>query len=108
MASNYFLGAVLDISRKVTAVKERADYNDRLHCYTQNPPLYSYKIYCRRVLAAHGRSHATVALVGRLTMHYGIIVQIVLTPVAQSAPRNLLTRWDVSSIPANGIFLTKY
>ncbi|CAM9670939.1 unnamed protein product, partial [Ascophyllum nodosum] len=28
------------------------------------------------------------------------------TPVAQSAPRNLLTRWDVSSIPANGIFLT--
>ena len=30
-----------------------------------------------------------------------------LFPVAQSAPRNLLTRWDVSSIPANGIFLTK-
>ena len=29
------------------------------------------------------------------------------TPVAQSAPRNLLTRWDVSSIPANGIFLSK-
>ena len=29
------------------------------------------------------------------------------TPVAQLAPRNLLTRWDVSSIPANEIFLTK-
>ena len=29
------------------------------------------------------------------------------TPVAQSAPRNLLTRWDVSSIPANGIFSLK-
>ena len=29
------------------------------------------------------------------------------TPVAQLAPRNLLTRWDVSSIQANGIFLTK-
>ena len=29
------------------------------------------------------------------------------TPVDQLAPRNLLTRWDVSSIPANGIFLTK-
>ena len=28
------------------------------------------------------------------------------TPVAQLAPRNFLTRWDVSSIPANGIFLT--
>ena len=26
------------------------------------------------------------------------------TLVAQLAPRNLLTRWDVSSIPANGIF----
>ena len=24
-----------------------------------------------------------------------------------SGPRNPLTRWDVSSIPANGIFLTK-
>ena len=34
-------------------------------------------------------------------------VQCRSTPVAQSAPRNLLTRWDVSSIPANGIFLTK-
>ena len=29
------------------------------------------------------------------------------TPVGQLAPRNLLTRWGVSSIPANGIFLTK-
>ena len=29
------------------------------------------------------------------------------TPVAQSAPRNLLTRWDESSIPANGIFSLK-
>ena len=34
-------------------------------------------------------------------------VQCRSTPVAQLAPRNLLTRWDVSSIPANGIFLTK-
>ena len=29
------------------------------------------------------------------------------TPVAQRYPCKLLTRWDVSSIPANGIFLTK-
>ena len=36
-----------------------------------------------------------------------IYLQSRSTPVAQSAPRNLLTRWDVSSIPANGIFLTK-
>ena len=28
-------------------------------------------------------------------------------PGSSEVPRNLLTRWDVSSIPANGIFLTK-
>ena len=37
---------------------------------------------------------------------YGITKADRSTPVAQLAPRNLLTRWDVSSIPANGIFLT--
>ena len=30
-----------------------------------------------------------------------------VAPVAQRKSCNLLTRWDVSSIPANGIFLTK-
>ena len=38
---------------------------------------------------------------------YNIYIYSRSTPVAQLAPRNLLTRWDVSSIPANGIFLTK-
>ena len=28
-------------------------------------------------------------------------------PGSSEVPRNLLTRWDVSLIPANGIFLTK-
>ena len=28
-------------------------------------------------------------------------------PGSSEVPRNPLTRWDVSSIPANGIFLTK-
>ena len=28
-------------------------------------------------------------------------------PGSTDVPRNPLTRWDVSSIPANGIFLTK-
>ena len=49
------------------------------------------------------------------TISYVVFQNIVITavqigrstPVAQLAPRNLLTRWDVSSIPANGIFLTK-
>ena len=30
-----------------------------------------------------------------------------VAPVAQRYPCNLLTRWDMSSIPANGILLTK-
>ena len=30
-----------------------------------------------------------------------------VAPVAQRYPCNLLTRWDVSSIPADGIFLAK-
>ena len=43
-----------------------------------------------------------------LLLNYGnLLCQYRSTPVAQLAPRNLLTRWDVSSIPANGIFLTK-
>ena len=32
-----------------------------------------------------------------------VIIIIIMVEV----PRNPLTRWDVSSIPANGIFLTK-
>ena len=35
-----------------------------------------------------------------------LIGSMPVVPVAE-VPRNPLTRWDVSSIPANGIFLTK-
>ena len=35
------------------------------------------------------------------------MLKVPVAPVAQRYPCNLLTRWDVSSIPANGIFLTK-
>ena len=37
---------------------------------------------------------------GALTVYAG-------RPGSSEVPRNPLTRWDVSSIPANGIFLTK-
>ena len=43
--------AVLDISRKATAVKERADFIGRLHSCTQNPRLSSCKFYCKCMLA---------------------------------------------------------
>ena len=35
------------------------------------------------------------------------ILLIVGRPGSSEVPRNPLARWDVSSIPANGIFLTK-
>ena len=37
------------------------------------------------------------------------LLQVLLAgrPGSSEVPRNPLTRWDVSSIPANGIFLTK-
>ena len=48
MASSNFISAdVLDISRKATPVKERADFIGRLHCSTQNPRLSSCKLYCK-------------------------------------------------------------
>ena len=34
-------------------------------------------------------------------------INIIINIIEQAVPRNPLTRWDVSSIPANGIFLTK-
>ena len=36
-----------------------------------------------------------------------ILMVTTLYPGSSEVPRNPLTRWDVSSIPANGIFLTK-
>ena len=42
---------------------------------------------------------------------YAVDFQPALHPIGRpgssEVPRNPLTRWDVSSIPANGIFLTK-
>ena len=43
-------------------------------------------------------------------IHLATVVFISLRagrPGSSELPRNPLTRWDVSSIPANGIFLTK-
>ena len=36
-----------------------------------------------------------------------INVNVAGRPGSSEVPRNPLTRWDVSSTPANGIFLTK-
>ena len=37
----------------------------------------------------------------------GIFIYYTGRPGSSQVPRNPLTRWDVSSTPANGIFLTK-
>ena len=67
--------------------------------------IYFIKTSHRRVAAAMLVTHAARAasennkqqIIEYYTMLYS-------TPVAQSAPRNLLTRWDVSSIPAKRDF----
>ena len=59
---------------------------------------------------AHDPSHVSLLLYLEFSLMNILILDLHgsrSTPVAQLAPRNLLTRWDVSSIPANGIFLTK-
>ena len=49
--------------------------------------------------------HTNTAVVTHNRMH--IIQQHSGRPGSSEVPRNPLTRWDVSSIPANGILLTK-
>ena len=55
-------------------------------------------LLCTEVLIIH-----LVCAVLRVLEVYGITGR----PGSSEVPRNPLTRWDVSSIPANGIFLTK-
>ena len=40
-------------------------------------------------------------------MIFVVFALFLFRPDSSEVPRNPLTRWDVSSIPANGIFLTK-
>ena len=70
-SSNFIISvAVLDVSRKTTTVKERADFIGRLHSCTQNPRFSSCKLYCKCMLAVlqmtcdcgSGTSHDNVLL----------------------------------------------
>ena len=64
--------------------------------------------YCDVLLdCSYGTCGHTLSVVLYCHEVIGAVSHSRSTPVAQLAPRNLLTRWDVSSIPANGIFLTK-
>ena len=50
---------------------------------------------------------AVQLLAGGVRVLFFIITYTAGRPGSSEVPRNPLTRWDVSSIPANGIFLTK-
>ena len=52
----------------------------------------------------------TTSRIGNLTRLIHTLLYVMTIhgrPGSSEVPRNPLTRWDVSSIPANGIFLTK-
>ena len=54
------------------------------------------------------RGHSLVELTGHDDSAADIILRSMAgRPGSSEVPRHPLTRWDVSSIPANGIFLTK-
>ena len=44
---------------------------------------------------------------GNIQGNLFVVLLIAGRPGSSEVPRNPLTRWDVGSIPANGIFLTK-
>ena len=85
----------------------------------RSPPLYctlilitmhSHQSYPNLTTVRHSYEYSPTIDIRYILIYYIILNYVILsrsTPVAQLAPRNLLTRWDVSSIPANGIFLTK-
>ena len=53
-----------------------------------------------------GSLDLTTPISGVVEIKYGVHTN--RSPrLVREVPRNPLTRWDVSSIPANGIFLTK-
>ena len=51
--------------------------------------------------------HKKMHCIDNITYFPSKLLAVRFAPVAQRETCNLLTRWDVSSIPANGIFLTK-
>ena len=74
-----------------------------LYCFRNrfSPPTYG--LYTCKEFSAH-------CTISSYVVFQNIVIIAVLIagrPGSSEVPRNPLTRWDVSSIPANGIFLTK-
>ena len=61
--------------------------------------------YVQQLLRADDKRAVARSATGQLRCLLRVLLPV--APVAQRYPGNLLTRWDVSSILANGIFLTK-
>ena len=87
--------------------------------YRVSPEFIGYAIAYRWRSLPRVRRHRAISPQGFqhrvLPLHYHVPTNVRFSfptpttgrPDSSEAPRNPLTRWDVSSIPANGIFLTK-
>ena len=73
---------------------------------------YIYMIFrnftkSRHVMQANRMALYITVIITVLVTYYKIVIKYFGRPGSSEVPRNPLTRWDESSIPANGIFLTK-
>ena len=79
--------------------------DDHTYIHTVNPSPYSSLIWLDgTIIVYYHYPLTTVSSVWCLCM---AINRSAGRPGSSEVPRNPLTRWDVSSIPANGIILTK-
>ena len=83
------------------------EHNGETNCLHQNYFLTCFRMYIHLDGTTRGHVDKRQRIYRRNYGLFHICMSGRSTPVAQLAPRNLLTRWDVSSIPANGIFRTK-
>ena len=86
--------------------------------YIPRPPVYAPMPLCLGFIAANAAAGEAVRMAARarrarqfvgkeILRCYQWILLLYRRPGSSEVPRNPLTRWDVSSIPAKGIFLTK-
>ena len=118
LAKMYHSSSVIDYTPLLLYVAQkvqmRSDFSSNtkpsFHIALHRSPEFLVQKYRIPSLSLFWCPYRVVMLVDSITVGFSPILYYIQhrsTPVAQLAPRNLLTRWGVSSIPANGIFLTK-
>ena len=76
-------------------------------CSRKREGLYNGNVQQNPLCAASCDANSVLLLLIAHLCTAVLIGSIAGRPGSSEVPRNPLTRWDVSSIPANGIFLTK-